>query len=93
MNNLNTLLKKQDWKKEFMDFYFERDKYAGRKLGPEQYINFIEKLHSQFLDEVIKVAESRMRKYAVESMPKTQWVDEYNQALSDLIATLKEAKK
>ncbi len=34
----------EGWVIEFMDFYFERGKYQGRKLGPEQYTGFIRSL-------------------------------------------------
>lgn len=33
-----------DWATDFMDFYLERGGYKGRKLGPSEYIHYIDSL-------------------------------------------------
>lgn len=41
----------KDWKKRFMDFYMETGEYKGRKLGPEQYIDFIQSVRDEAVRE------------------------------------------
>jgi len=41
----------KDWREDFRDFYYELNLYAGRKLGIEGYIEFIEKVEQEAYDE------------------------------------------
>lgn len=44
----------QDKEKEFTDFYYETGKYAGRKLGIEQYKDFLRQAISDFAKEFVE---------------------------------------
>ena len=52
----------EEWEKEFMDFYMETGKYAGRPLGPDQYISFIRSLLAAKDKEIEEMKDEFARK-------------------------------
>ena len=43
---------KQDWKKDFYDFFFEQGRHRGRPLGYPQYEKYIQSLLDQQKEEM-----------------------------------------
>jgi len=100
MDNLNNKVTpifqtepRPEWEKDFVDFYMERGEYEGRKLGPEQYIEFIEKLllktRTAEQERVVGIVVGKFDEphEGTDDVTKEQsdyWVDGYNQALTDV---------
>jgi hypothetical protein len=55
---------------EFREFYWEKGKYKGRKLGIEQYISFLstfaEKVHKATLEDMYEKLDKNYLKYCRE---------------------------
>lgn len=85
-----------EWKIDFMDFYMERGKYEGRRLGHQGYIDFIQNLlttHSAHLVERIEGMKKEGHNGKIcldlESGCTECENDAYNQALDQAIDIVK----